>query len=230
MLAMNRSYKVTMILVSIVGLVALSIGIMNETKRRSLMNYQKEVISSLSSEIDAYKELGFNEQDTVIEVTKARIAHAKEHLESLKVNTKVLFKKNAVDMAKKEKLENLLRINKEMAHGYRNEIAEYKKMGLSNNQQPLKAAKQSLAQLVVEIADLENKLEFNERVQVTENPTHEKIHKLIALNKDSLELYNKELEEYTKLGLAQTDPKMRYVRDRVINKAAEIEALEKHLR
>lgn len=229
MVTMNKSYKFTLMLVSVVGVLALSVGITNEFKRRSLVRYQNDVIASLSAEIDVYKSLGFEEQDRVIEVTKSRIAYAQEKLESLKSNSQVIFKRDQEHTAKREKIENLLRINKEMVASHREEIQEYKKLGLKDSEKPVRLVKENLAKLVVEIADLERKLEIVDSDQMVTNEAQEKMNKLIALNKDSLELYKNELVEYTKLGLADQDPKMRYVRDRIANKNAEIESLEKHL-
>ena len=228
MIAMNRPYKMVMIIVSIVAIMSLSVGITNELKRRQLIDFNKHIVASIAAEIDAYKNLGFSEEDRVIEVTKSRLAFAQENLEAIKSNRNVIFK-DTTKVAKKDRLETLLKINKEMADNYRKEIEQYMHLGVSDRNPAMKNAKNNLVSLVVEIAELENKLKSVDSGATIDGTLVQKVASLIALNKESLELYKKELEEYTHLGVAQKDTKVQFVRTCITNKAAEIEALERHL-
>lgn len=229
MMTMNRPYKMVMIIAGIVAVMALAVGITNELKRRTLINYNKQIVASLSAEIDAYKGLGFAESDKVIEVTKARLTHAQEQLESLKNNRQVIFKGDALKTARKERLENLLQVNREMANNYRQEIQEYTSLGMPERHSSMRVAKDNLVRLVVEIAELENRLQSFD-AENKEDGIAQKVNSLISLHKQSLDLYKNELQEYTKLGLGEKDAKVKFVRGQITNKASEIEVLERHLR
>ena len=158
MQAMNRTHKIiAIVVIATLSIIALAFGIAKILKRRALLEYHNEIVNSLSAEIDVYKNLGFNERDAVVEITKARMTRAMEELSSVKKNSPQ--RKNKENSARVVKLEKLLRLNKEMAVGYRNEIIEYKKLGFSDADQPIRSAKLNLAELVTEIAHLERTME-----------------------------------------------------------------------
>ncbi len=227
---MNHKKTVTLAALSFGAIGLLSLYMMNEVKRQKLINYKQHIISSLSAEIDAYKKLGFADTDKVIEITKERMSHVQNEIESLKNCTRLIGKSSTSKITQKEQLKNLIKTNKNVVNSYKAEIAEYERLGMANDDKAMQLAHENMARLMNEIEELETKVASMEY----DNPAHDilisqKMNKIIALNKESLDLYKKEMEEYVKLGLSEEHPKMRYVKERITIKASEINSLERNL-
>lgn len=227
MMTLHRTYRLALITLAISVSALLAMFMVNEMKRKNIINHNKEVLVGLAAEIDVYKDLGFDENDSVIHVTKSRMSCIQKEIDTLKAQRRVIFKENVLKAVKTERLQELLRVNKAMADNYRQEIQEYINLGLSDTHR-IQAAQNNLAKIMTEIAGLENKLHV-ESQQSHIIAYNEKIHRLIDLNKQSLELCKQEMKEYLHLGLTYKDEKVKNVRARITKKVSEIADLEKHI-
>jgi len=228
MMTLNRTYKLALMTLGIVAITFLAMCMVNEMKRKNIIDHNKDVLASLAAEIDAYKNLGFSEDDMVMQVTKSRMSYVQKELNTIKAKRRVIFKENALKSVKTERLQELLHLNKTMADNYRHEIQEYMNLGLPDTHHALETAKNNLARLVLEIAELEHTLKVESK-QSHIVAYNEKMYRIIEVNKQSLDLCKQEMKEYLQLGLSQKDERVKNVRARITKKASEIADLERQV-
>ena len=130
-----------------------------EYQRQELIAYNKLVIASLETEIDAYKDMGLEDSDGVVQATQQRLLNAQQKLNSLSSASKFMFSEDKIKRADLNRAKDLLKINKTMAESYRKEIEYYTQKGMPEDHRAVQFAKENLMKLIIEITALEAKFE-----------------------------------------------------------------------
>ena len=228
-LMQKRGYKVAFMIIGSILAALLALFVANEVMRRKLMQAQQEIISGTQQELKEYIELGFTEKEEIMGVMQARINRAQQHIARLKNQKIVLMPDYTLKTAQRERVEKLLKVNRDTVNSYKEEIEDYIKLGVAENSKPMKFAKDKLVKLVVDIAELESKLHGVKSSSTSDVALTEKMKKIVALNNESIGLYKEEIKDYLKLGLSTTDAKVCFARKCITRKVTENDQLEHRL-
>lgn len=207
--------------------VGLAWYIFNEIKKSRIQKEMTGIVKTGSDQLQSLAKLGVAEDDERIMAIKQRVAYAQKELDALAKSWNVVGLQRSKYAMRVRSLEKQLKIQRDMAHNYQQEIHNLQKLGLADSDAQVEFAVDKLHESAVAIAQIEQQL-TKLSVGLSKAET-QKINELLAVCRNSIDAYGQEMEEYSKLGVSDRDPKMQFAREQMIEKCIEIGELQEKL-
>lgn len=216
-------------LISILLIASIALLIFRHLERRAQIDFGQEVVTGVLQEIQELKKMGFAEKDEAMQAMRSRAKRSQHKVDELKQQWHLFTKKRALKTIDKKKLARLIQLNKKMIRSYAQDLNEYYKLGIPPNTKAVSFAKEHIGRLALALTDLKKQQAAIEKGELVSMQQAERIRRMIEINKQSMDYYKTELNDYTKQGLALQEPKVQLAKRQLTQKARAINALEKLL-
>lgn len=125
---------------------------------------------------------------------------------------------------RKQKINRLMVLNKKVMCSYKKEMYTLTKLGMNEKSPEIHFLKEKLNQGVLDNALLTRELErFSQGITKAER---QKIAELVAVNKECVNCCRQELDAYHSMGVADHDPRLEQIHERMAQAMTEIKQLE----
>ncbi len=225
----NRSLVGILIFLSILFLSALAgLFIFRQIERRAQINFGQEMVTQALREIQELKEVGFAEQDEAVRSLRSRAKLSQHKISELENNWHLFNQKRTLKNLDTKKLARLIQLNKKMINSYAQDINEYQKLGLPQNHKVISFAQDSIVRLAITLTDLKKQQIAIEKGECVSTQQIDRIKRMIAVNKQSIDHHKTLLSYYTKQD-SISSKKVQRAKKQITKKVNTINALEKLL-
>lgn len=206
-----------------VTFVVVSIGVtLNEVKRYQLIKKYENTLSVAQTDLARIMTLGGGQKPEEIVRGQQEALAAAQEVADLKNRWNVLSV--AQNDGYHEKIERLIKINKDLIATYEQEVAHLMLQGEHEKSERMLFVHEKIVQANMNIIMLQRKL-LNAGDEKN-NLIRQKTQRLVAVHQESIQAYEQEIREYQKLGVTEHDPKIHFAREQIAQKRHEIAQLE----
>jgi hypothetical protein len=215
-----------LIFLSILFVAALAgLFLFKKIEERAQIHFGQEVVTEVLKDIKQLKGIGFSEQDEAVRALRARAKRSQHKVNELQKNWHIFKRNRTLETTDANKLARMIQLDKKMMRSHTQDINEYQKLGLPQNNKAVDFAKDSIVNLALALADLKKQQAAIQKGKLFSAEQADRIRCMIQLNKQAMNYYKTELKNYAKRNAMQ-EPKAQFAKKQLTQKARAMNALE----
>jgi len=157
---MKHAHTTRIVIILIAGLIFIALFLFNCARKRTALIEKKQLVATLTNELNELKNLGLSNDDTAMRNLHERLAHAENVLRNTK---ECWFVRSTHAAPIRTHLQGLITLHKKMIGSYQRDLHDYRKLGVEEKSSLVKFTNRQIRRLRHKIAKFEHNLQIAER-------------------------------------------------------------------